>query len=351
MFDKYYTDPGLASMLVNLVPERFKPAVVADFACGEGSLLKAAKEKWKDLEIVANDYCSETVSELKNHHWSVYNLDFLKTEQVTNSEISKYHQNVDLILLNPPFNQDEVRLLHWNNCTEKIQSSISLSFVYYSMAFLKENGYLVAILPNGCLSSDRDKEAIIFLSKIYQLEVVKDFCDSKFKNVSPRVSIVRLKKARPSFVSLYSSNEHIPGNKVKVIRGKMHMFKAKHSDDELSYPLVHTTDLKNTLVNINENFRVKSENIIIGPALLIPRVGNFSQDKISYLPTGTEIVMSDCLFAVLCSSEIHAKELRASLTNDWKSFKKIYNGTGAVYTTLLKITTYIYEVEKHLQFS
>ncbi|WP_201573789.1 N-6 DNA methylase [Psychrobacter sp. H8-1] len=347
MFDKYYTDSRLASILVSLVPKDFEPVVVADFASGQGSLLKAAKEKWKDLEIVANDYCSETASELKNNHWSVYNLDFLKTEQVTNSGISKYHQNVDLILLNPPFNQDEVRLLHWNNCTEKIQSSISLSFVYYSMAFLKENGYLVAILPNGCLSSDRDKEAIIFLSKIYQLEVVEDFCDSKFKDVSPRISIVRLKKARPSSVPLYSSSEHIPSNKVKVIRGKMHMFKAKHNDDKLSYPLVHTTDLKNALVNINENFRVKSEHIIIGPALLIPRVGNFSQDKISYLSTGTEIVMSDCLFAVLCSSEIHAEELRSFIIEDWRNFKKIYNGTGAVYTTLVKITTYISKVVEH----
>lgn len=350
MFDKYYTDPRLASMLVNLVPESFEPAVVADFACGEGSLLKAAKEKWNNLKIVANDYCLETVSELKNHHWSVYNLDFLKTEQVTNSEISKYYQNIDLILLNPPFNQNEVRLLHWKNCTEKIQSSISLSFVYYSMAFLKENGYLVAILPNGCLSSDRDKEAIIFLSKVYQLEIVENFCDSKFKDVSPRISIVRLKKARPSSVPLYLSSEHIPSNKIKVIRGKMHMFKAKHNDDKLSYPLVHTTDLKNTLVNINENFRVKSEHIIIGPALLIPRVGNFSQDKISYLPAGTEIVMSDCLFAVLCSSEIHAKELRSFIIEDWRNFKKNYNGTGAVYTTLVKITAYFSKVEKHTLF-
>lgn len=341
MFDKYYTSPSLASILVDLVPESFEPVVVADFACGQGSLLKAAKEKWKDLEIVANDYCSETASELKNHRWAVYNLDFLNTEQVTKSKILNYYRKVDLVLLNPPFNQDEVRLLYWKNCSEKIQSSISLSFVYYSMTFLKENGYLVAILPNGSLSSDRDKEAIIFLSKVYQLEVVEDFCDSKFKDVSPRVSIVRLKKAKPSSVRVYSSCEHSPSDKVKVVRGKMQMFKAKHSDDKLSYPLIHTTDLKNTLVNIDEKFRVKSEHVIIGPALLIPRVGNFSQEKICYLPTGNEVVISDCLFAILCNSEIHAKQLRSLLINDWKGFKRIYNGTGAVYTTLVKITAYI----------
>lgn len=344
MFDKYYTDPKLASILVSLVPKTFKPAVVADFACGEGSLLKAAKRKWNNLEIIANDYCSETVAELKTYGWSVYNLDFLKTEQVNTSEVSRYHRRIDLILLNPPFNQDDVRLMHWSNCTENIQSSISLSFVYYSMAFLKENGYLVAILPNGCLSSDRDRNAIIFLSKLYEFEIVEGFCDSKFKNVSPRVSIVRIKKAKPSSIRVCPLNKLIPSNKIKVIRGKMQMFKAKHSEEKLNYPLVHTTDLNNTLVNIEGNIRVTSNHRIVGPALLIPRVGNFSQDKVCYLPTGIEIVISDCLFAVLCNSENHAEELRSILIKDWKNFKRNYNGTGAVYTTLMKITTYISKV-------
>lgn len=341
MFDKYYTDPKLASVLVNLVPNGFEPNVVADFSCGEGSLLKAAKKKWQNLEIVANDYCSDTVSELKKYDWAVYNLDFLKTEQVLGSGIFSFHQKIDLVLLNPPFNQNDIRLLHWNNCSENIQSSISLSFVYYSMCFLKENGYLIAILPNGCLSSDRDRDAIIFLSKLYELEVIEDFCDSKFKNVSPRVSIVRLRKAKPVFVQDYLPSNFVPSNKVAVVRGKMQMFKAKHSNDELSYPLIHTTDLNNALVNINTNIRVVSEHIIVGPALLIPRVGNFSQDKICYLPIGTEIVISDCLFAILCNSEINAKELKTFIIKDWKDFKKNYSGTGAVYTTLVKITTYV----------
>lgn len=350
MFDKYYTDNRLASILVNLVPKTFKPVVVADFACGQGSLLKAAKKKWNNLDIIANDYCSETATELKAHNWAVYNLDFLKTEQVTISDMSNYRQKVDLVLLNPPFNQDEVRLLNWNNCSENIQSSISLSFVYYSMSFLKEGGYLVAILPSGCLYSDRDKEAITFLSKMYQLEIVEDSFDSKFKDVSPRVSIVRLKNAKPSFVPLYSSTDHIPSSKVKVIRGKMQMFKAKHSDNNPSYPLVHTTELSNNLVDVNKALRVISEHTILGPALLVPRVGNFSEDKICYLPVDTEVVISDCLFAVLCKSEVHAKELRSFVIEDWRNFKKIYNGTGAVYTTLVKITMYFSKVQKQTWF-
>lgn len=344
MFDKYYTDARLASILVNIVPKSFKPAVVADFSCGEGSLLKAAKRKWEDLEIIANDYCPDTVSELKSHNWAIYNLDFLKKEQVNNSEISNYFQKIDLVLLNPPFNQDDVRLLHWDNCSEIIQSSIPLSFVYYSMLFLKENGYLVAILPNGCLTSDRDKLAFKFLSKNYTLEIVNKNCDSSFRNANPRVSIVKIKNTKPDTLGFPNINESIKTSRLDIVRGNIQMHRVKsNKKSEDYYPLVHTTNLKEGQVEVDNKIIISSNNIIRGPAILLPRVGNFNQDKICYLPMHSEVAVSDCIFAIICDNEFHAEEIRTLLLETWVSFKEIYSGTGALYTTLSKLKIFFDE--------
>lgn len=341
MFDKYYTDPRLASILVSLVPKSFEPVVVADFSCGEGSLLKAAKKKWKDIQIIANDYCPDTASELKIHNWVVYNLDFLNSEQVNNSEIANYCGKVDLVLLNPPFNQDDIRLLHWNNCSENIQSSISLSFVYYSMHFLKENGYLIAILPNGCLTSDRDRLAFEFLSRKYTLEVVNKNCDSSFKNANPRVSIVKIKNTKPNTLNYLTIDKSVIMRRLDIVRGNIQMHKVKsNKESEYYYPLVHTTNLKKGQVEVGKKIISSSTKIIRGPAVLLPRIGSFDQDKICYLPTHSEVAISDCIFAIVCDNEFQAEEVRAFLLETWVSFKDIYSGTGALYTTLSKLKNF-----------
>lgn len=344
MFDKYYTESKLAEKLVNILPNSFEPSIIADFAAGEGSLLKAAHKKWQKSILLANDFCLESIISLDYLSWETYNLDFLNSNEVNRSDLMKFANKIDLVLLNPPFNQKKTKLVDWEGCTENISSGVALYFVFKSMYFLKPNGYLLAILPNGCLTSDRDQSAYKFLSRNYTLEVITENCDSHFKDASPRVSIVSIKNTRPdNFVNI-TIKESVKSSRLDIVRGNIQMHRIKsNTDPKKCYPLIHTTNLKKGKVQIDKGVIVNSTNIITGPAVLLPRVGNFNQEKICYLPVHSKVAISDCIFAIVCDNELHAEEIIVFLLEKWVSFKKIYGGTGALYTTLSKLKKFFDE--------
>lgn len=344
MFDKYYTDSKLAETLVSSLPNSFDPLLIADFAAGEGSLLKAARKRWNNSTLLANDYCLESTNNLRSLNFQTYNVDFLCSNEVNNSSLMNYANSIDLILLNPPFNQKKVKLIEWIDCQEHIKSGIALYFVFKSMFFLKPDGYLLAILPNGCLMSERDKPALDFISRQYTLEVIKENCDSNFKNARPRISIVKIRNTKPEICLDLSDANYIKSNELDIIRGNIQMHKVGFKRNfKTAYPLVHTTNLRKGYVEIDNRILVGSDKIISGPAILLPRVGSIDEGKVCYLPSNKSVAISDCIFAILCDDETHAEQLKAFLFDKWVDFRKIYGGTGALYTTLSKLRNFFNE--------
>nr|WP_309576056.1 N-6 DNA methylase [Moraxella osloensis] len=345
MTDKFYTEDNIATLLISKVPSNFNPNIIADFAVGKGILLEKAKNKWSASKFVANDLCLESIQAVQecNLNWNCTNFNFLDYDSIINSELQLYLNIIDLILINPPFSQKDKKYKKWEGCSIEIKSGTALQFVYHSLKFLKKNGVLLAILPEGCIYSKRDEKGMSYLFEHYDVEIIKINEKAKFINATPNIFILKIIN-KPSKLKTYGMKNPtftVNTNRFNIFRGKFQIHNKISAFNEHGYPLIHTTNLKNSRLTYNENELVDSSHIISGPAILIPRVGNFDKKKVCYLPQETKVVISDCLFAIHCNSREQANVLKKNLLNNWDDFKSIYGGTGAVYTTLEKLNDFI----------
>ncbi|WP_343316421.1 methyltransferase [Acinetobacter soli] len=342
MIDQHFTPPLLASILVDSLPTAFEPSCIADFAVGEGSLIYAALKKWpRGLNIVANDLSVNTLN-LLNNDWYKSNVDFLNTEAIAKSELKKFENKIDLILLNPPFSQRGIKPILWENKDVKIKSGVALNFIYNSLNFLKSGGFLVAVVPNGCLTSQRDEKALTYLKENYKFKIIAHNREATFEKVRVKTSIIMIENVKPDNYQIDNIKSSSDRLNSRVFRGKFQMHMASINSLENGYPLVHTSSLKNNTIDFLNCFKVANKNSIVrGPAILFPRVGNFNKEKICILSSELEIVISDCIFAVKCKNLAEAECLKEAIYLYWDDFKNNYSGTGAVYSSLDRIDCFI----------
>src|SRR5688500_2052184 len=105
MNDQFFTPSEIATRLVAPF-RRSSEKCIADFAAGDGELLRAAGLKWPRAKIIASDIDEVTVRSLKKDfpRWAIGKCDFLneRSRQRCNP-ISSVKGKITLLLLNPPF--------------------------------------------------------------------------------------------------------------------------------------------------------------------------------------------------------------------------------------------------------
>ena len=118
------------------------------------------------------------------------------------------------------------------------------------------------------------------------------------------------------------------------------------------FPLVHTTELTGGKAMINTRHGlVLSTTIVRGPALLFPRVGMVTPEKVCVLDDDVTVALSDCVLAIEFQDSASLKAARDYLIRDWSSFSSIYGGTGAKYTTVKKAESYFQVLMAALEVS
>lgn len=340
MIDQFYTPPELASVLVGCLPKSFQPKVVADFAAGEGSLLTAAQSRWPMARKLANDVSPATVRWLKTSHpkWAVSNADFMSERSVRSSSLRVWIGRVDLVLLNPPFSQRSRKPLPVSYRGEVFGVSLAVAFLVRSLEFVESDGYLLAVLPDGCLVGKCDEKIWARLRQDFHIEVLRDNANSAFDGVRARTSLVRMAKAR---IKKHPSSKFVDSfageNSLEFRRGQVQMHRFRVSKSPKALPLVHTTRLVHGETSLLGP-RVVALNSVCGPALLFPRVGRVTPEKICTLEAGRSVVLSDCVIATQRGSDEQVIELRLNILSNWALFAEAYRGTGAPYLTLERAT-------------
>jgi hypothetical protein len=97
---------------------------------------------------------------------------------------------------------------------------------------------------------------------------------------------------------------------------------------------VHYTDLKNAQVVLNGHRGAGHHRCVAGPAILIPRVGRVTPDKVTVLRAKTKVMISDCVIGLKTRSLAAARTLRDTLVTNFDVFSAAYVGTGAPHITL-----------------
>lgn len=329
--DRFYTSPELADTLVSLARKRRRAITVADFACGEGSLLFAAERRWPLASMIANDISAYAIASIRKNRpqWKTSCADFLNPRSVRSSALRQHVGSVDLILLNPPFSRRNRRTYNIAFGDEKLQASIALAFILNSLPFLRPSGAILAVLPDGCLIGTYDEPVWRALRTYYEIEVIRDNARSAFHGVRARTCLVRMTKLEKQVAVVPSA---VDKAELRILRGQVQMHSRKTVSTRHGQPLVHTSHLTDGVVT--DSGECVEGRVVTGPALLFPRVGLITPGKLCVLGVDRRVVLSDCVLAVTLESVVEAKALRRRILTEWPAFASAYRGTGAPYITL-----------------
>jgi hypothetical protein len=346
--DAHYTPTDLAGDLVGAGAQYFQtpPNLVADFAAGQGGLLDAAACRWRDARIVANDAHRATYLRLRRERptWAVANADFVSERSIGRSRLLSLRNSVDLALLNPPFSQKRGDLYVASIDGVRVECGLAAAFLVNSLPFMRVGGTITSIVPDGCMTADRDRAAWRLLMDRCEVRIEVRNRRGIFSNASPNTSIVTLTKrasprppaksqTQPSFAS------------VAVVRGWQQMHTISASDRSCDrIPLIHTTELKAGRVALSQSRLVNSRFYFQGPALLLPRVGRMTEEKVCVLASRRKVVLSDCVIGIPMRSLAACQAAQRRMLSAWLEVSRCYSGTGAPYTTVATIGSLLSEL-------
>lgn len=338
MVDSYYTPSDLANKLVGYI-DKDKVRVIADFCVGDGVLLRAAEKRWPDATCVATDISSSALSTVRKAHqdWTVGRCDLLnKKSRDRCRALNEANEQVDLVLLNPPFSckggtRKEVLL---NG--EVFQCSTALAFVVTALSYMSSSGCLYAILPRSVAHSERDARLWKALVSGYNLKVLTRSSQKYFVGCSPHIIIISLNVAEHTCISTGVLRLDAKERIVSIIRGNVPMNIAKKRCDGVDL-LVHSTSLRMNNVSPARFLRKAGDLEVSGPAVLLPRVGTPRKDKICLLLKDESVVLSDCVIAIQTHSLAASKRLQRQILSNWTLVDELYQGTGARYVTLSRL--------------
>ncbi len=342
MKDSHYTPDVLADRLLSYINLEIVKTI-ADFCVGNGALLKSAQKLKPSALYFGSDISKKAIRQLKKnyHNWQLSHCDFMNAKSRKNAKVFRQNSDgFDLILLNPPFSCKGGTNYEVNFEDNKYNVSTSMYFVVESLKYLSKNGVLLAILPNSVAYSQKDRLIWNKLVSDYQLNILEQPLINLFENCSPNVILVSINTNKTKNIYKYPNRLSHQINGVSLFRGKISMNTLNGSYQE-GYLLIHSTNLRiNSLVNLG--YRTKNDlSKIVGPAVLIPRVGLPNPQKICTIAKGESYVLSDCVIGIKTNSIKDAKKLMKLILYDWDKFKELYKGTGAKYTTLERLGLFL----------
>ena len=340
--DAYYTPDGLAGKLLSFAVDT--PRTAIDFCVGDGGLLKATEQRFKDIACFGIDISDEVIDGLAKRQpsWSLAQCDFRDREALA---LIPFLQGAtfDLIVLNPPFTCRGSSIEKVTIGDEEYHVSTAMSFIVGALPYLSEEGAIYAILPVGCVYSQKDRKCWEYLKREYNACVLTEVQKAYFnKKCTPNIVLVYLGRATyPHWEGQEEAGlETAPVELQGISRGRLGVYEMKRVKvGKKQIPFIHTTNMRNgVLVDVGYTKEGLKE-AVKGNGVLIPRVCNPNKDKI-VVYDGREAILSDCVVLLQTRTKKQAVQLKRHILKNWEEFKKIYVGTGARYVTMERLRAY-----------
>lgn len=140
----YYTPTELAYKLLDLIPNTKAISSVADICCGTWNLLSAAEKRFPNASIIGVD-----TNPLAGDASLENSFFYLKDGRDFANIAEQRKIEFDLLLSNPPFGSLNAHQKKYDEKGDYLAKSkrYESEFLYANTKILKENGYLLIILP------------------------------------------------------------------------------------------------------------------------------------------------------------------------------------------------------------
>lgn len=339
MNDSFYTPDRIAEHMVRQV-SLARPRIVADFAAGDGALLNAACCSWPGVEAVALDIDDLALRRLRyrNPDWSIGKCNFLSSMSREKSKpLRALEGDAEVILLNPPFSCRGGSKAMVQLSDGVISCSRAMAFVLLATEYLSPTGQIVAILPASTFKSDKDLKAWQFLDKHFTHRKGATAGRGDFNGCFASCTVVVLSRRRRKRSSKKPAVTTAVKIEVSIVRGTAQL----HSETGSDRTLVHSTDLNTYSVSLNGRLASKARPSVIGPAILIPRVGQPRIEKVAVYRKRKRVALSDCVIGLQCQSVEDAVWLKDHLVRHKDRFLDLYSGTCAKYTTIARLSKFL----------
>lgn len=338
--DSYYTPVPTADKLAAFVTEKNINTAV-DFCVGDGALLKAVEKKMQGVKFFGTDISRDVIEKnsVENPTWTLGVCDFRDDESIQKLPFLK-DASFDLIMFNPPFSCKGGLIEHVSIDERNFKVSTAMMFIMKAIKYLSSTGSMYAILPISCVYSQKDKIAWQYLQNTYNacvLEEPKRVCFGN--NCSPNIVLVYLGNHKKATYSTVFSSDFSMFSVNSIVRGCTRMQKPAYSSSKKAVRLIHTTNIQEGRLVHLKRIMPGFQQIIGGFGVVIPRVCNPSPKKVALLDGRYDYILSDCVIAIRTSTKESAVQIKSHIINNWPSFKGIYKGTGAQYTTLERVKT------------
>lgn len=341
--DAYYTPAALADAVVRAAT--VSPNSVLDPAVGDGSLLRAAVERWPSIRAIGLDIDSQQLrrTRIRNPDWDLGRVDIFSDRSRRASSLWRSAEaDLDLILLNPPFSY---RGGH-SEATEYEGSRFNLTPASASVAValsrLRPDGELLALLPAGVLSLERDDNFWRSVSESRAVDTVAEFSSTAFPGTRTKSVLVAVRaQAEPRRGELlaFPVRAHFC---VELVRGRVPVHRVgSAAGSGVRAQFLHTRDLSSLPSVTSPVVTADGTLATPGPLLVLPRVGRVLASHLKIVASGEPVVLSDCVLALRAADAGMLIDLQRQLLEEVHQLQELYRGSCAPYVTLRRLSDFL----------
>lgn len=343
MIDRFYTPDEVAHAVAEHVPRTASGCV--DVACGRGALLLAAEDRSPGIRCIGLDTDRSAVRHVQRMRpgWTVSTGDLTNLRSFARTAAWSQLGDAEILLLNPPFSMGASGGRPCSLIPGSPRTSKAMCFLVTAISHIGPS-LAVALVPDSLSVSDLDREARAYLSKEWHVRLGASFDHKQFDGAAARTSLLfmsrRNRRARGG-ARWVASQRRLFGSGITLMRGNVPVHKTKVGR---AMPFVHSSDLialAHGAVPRKRSFEVATPRRLTGSCVLVPRVGAPSREHVVVYSRETAIVLSDCVIGLRVRNKCLAYNLRDHIISHWPSFRGLYRGTGAPYTTVERLSTWI----------
>ncbi|MBQ4812697.1 N-6 DNA methylase [Pseudoalteromonas luteoviolacea] len=222
--NQYYTSKLCSDRLVDSLSVA-TPKVALDLGFGAGDLLRAAKRRWTDINLVGVDLDRVNVlnarldNEIDAIHMNGFSPDLPKV-------ISDKYGDIDLLISNPPYFSVEVnskcrKILKEAGLSQCISQSLKkvpaeLIFLAQNLRMLTANGEMGIILPAGLISGERWKPLREYLFCTYGVSNIIQMPENSFKKTDAQTFIMTISGKKSDYVNSINLSHILESKKLKI---------------------------------------------------------------------------------------------------------------------------------------
>jgi len=344
--DAHYTPQWLATRLLGFLDRPLGASAVADFAAGDGELLRAAQQApLTDARFIARDSDQAAIKRIRARHedWDAEVLDLFLVGDQLRSEVGV----VDRLVLNPPYSYRGAGGVPVSMPDLSGRFSPAMAFLLYSLLALSDGGQCLAIMPENVLHSEKDAPAMEFIRGWRSVSVLDVLPPRTFPGVHARSALIQIGVSSPGVPQ--PSGDVTPERctvkplsiEVDIVRGCVPV----HTTSSLgrnTVDFLHSTGLRQgNVVTSRVSWPAPSGRSVDGPFVAIPRVGQITPSKVCVHRTSTRVLLSDCVIAIKTSDPSRVDTLHAELISAFGALRAEYRGSCAPYLTIARLRSFL----------